>query len=89
MCVCVCSDRLEDAGHGVGVRLLELLIHREKANKREIRLISILSFIHSTVWRTLFGKTADSLEKVPLLCLQYRQTEMMMMCERNGASSMS
>ena len=81
MCVClfVCLfcvvlasvGRLEDAGHGVGVRLLELLIHREKANKREIRLISILSFIHSTVWRTLFGKTADSLEKVPLLCLQY------------------
>merc|ERR1712118_151586 len=57
------EKRLEDAGHGVGVRLLELLIHREKANKREIRLISILSFIHSTVWRTLFGKTADSLEK--------------------------
>ena len=65
--VCLCCGRLEDAGHGVGVRLLELLIHREKANKREIRLISILSFIHSTVWRTLFGKTADSLEKVPLL----------------------
>ena len=70
MCVYVCYCRLEDAGHGVGVRLLELLIHREKANKREIRLISILSFIHSTVWRTLFGKTADSLEKVPLFRVQ-------------------
>ena len=32
--------------------------------RRQIRLISILSFIHSTVWRTLFGKAADSLEKV-------------------------
>ena len=29
----------------------------------EIRLISMLSFIHTTVWRTLFGKAADSLEK--------------------------
>ena len=30
------EKRLEDAGYGVGMRLLELLIHREKANKREV-----------------------------------------------------
>ncbi|KAL2609209.1 hypothetical protein R1flu_027782 [Riccia fluitans] len=55
--------RLEDAGIGVGLRILELLCHREKANRRETRLLGILSFVHSTVWRCLFGKVADSLEK--------------------------
>ncbi|KAL6555149.1 hypothetical protein OROGR_006407 [Orobanche gracilis] len=47
--------RLEDAGYAVGARVLELLCHREKGNRRETRLLGILSFIHSTV--------ADSLEK--------------------------
>lgn len=55
--------RLEDAGYGVGLRVLELLCHREKGNRRETRLLGILSFVHSTVWKSLFGKVADSLEK--------------------------
>ncbi|CAN6337247.1 unnamed protein product, partial [Urochloa humidicola] len=55
--------RLEDAGYAVGARVLELLCHREKGNRRETRLLGILSFIHSTVWKVLFGKVADSLEK--------------------------
>ncbi|KAI3776626.1 hypothetical protein L1987_46412 [Smallanthus sonchifolius] len=55
--------RLEDAGYAVGVRVLELLCHREKGNRRETRLLGILSFVHSTVWKVLFGKVADSLEK--------------------------
>ncbi|OAY74710.1 Trafficking protein particle complex subunit 5 [Ananas comosus] len=48
--------RLEDAGYAVGARVLELLCHREKGNRRETRLLGILSFIHSTVWKVLFGK---------------------------------
>ncbi|XP_024023838.1 trafficking protein particle complex subunit 5 [Morus notabilis] len=32
-------------------------------NRRETRLLGILSFVHSTVWKVLFGKVADSLEK--------------------------
>ncbi|KAJ7525399.1 hypothetical protein O6H91_17G048800 [Diphasiastrum complanatum] len=55
--------RLEEAGYGVGLRMLELLCYREKGNKRETRLLGILSFVHSTVWKSLFGKVADSLEK--------------------------
>ncbi|CAI0427431.1 unnamed protein product [Linum tenue] len=66
--------RLEDAGYAVGARCLELLCHREKCvmfmpfwlsqgNRRETRLLGILSFVHSTVWKVLFGKVADSLEK--------------------------
>ncbi|WMV23747.1 hypothetical protein MTR67_017132 [Solanum verrucosum] len=49
--------RLEDAGYAVGARILELLCHREKGNRRETRLLGILSFVHSTVWKVLFGKS--------------------------------
>ncbi|KAJ8551786.1 hypothetical protein K7X08_021801 [Anisodus acutangulus] len=52
------KKRLEDAGYAVGARILEFLCHREKGNRRETRLVGILSFVHSTVW-----KVADSLEK--------------------------
>ncbi|KAK8582002.1 hypothetical protein V6N12_072201 [Hibiscus sabdariffa] len=55
--------RLEDAGYAVGARVLELLCHRDKGNRRETRLLGILSFVHSSVWKVLFGKAADSLEK--------------------------
>ncbi|CAI0542465.1 unnamed protein product [Linum tenue] len=34
-----------------------------QGNRRETRLLGILSFVHSTVWKVLFGKVADSLEK--------------------------
>ncbi|XP_019263421.1 PREDICTED: trafficking protein particle complex subunit 5-like [Nicotiana attenuata] len=57
------ETRIEDAGYAVGARILELLCHREKGNRRETRLLGILSFVHSTVWKVLFGKVADSLEK--------------------------
>lgn len=56
------NHRLEDAGAGVGERMLEILSYREKGNRREIRLQGILQFINTNVWRCLFGKVADSLE---------------------------
>mmetsp|Transcript_15390 Transcript_15390/g.36361 ORF Transcript_15390/g.36361 Transcript_15390/m.36361 type:complete len:195 (-) Transcript_15390:44-628(-) len=55
--------KLEDAGYAVGVRMLELITHREKNSKRETKLISMLSFLSNTVWKVLFGKAADSLER--------------------------
>jgi len=51
------------AGYSVGVRLLEVITFREKNNKRETKLVGILQFISYTVWKVLFGKQADSLEK--------------------------
>jgi trafficking protein particle complex subunit 5 len=47
----------------VGLRLFELACFREKLVKRETKIVSMLSFIHSTIWKCLFGKSADSLEK--------------------------
>ncbi|TMW69523.1 hypothetical protein Poli38472_001679 [Pythium oligandrum] len=57
------ETRLDDAGFGVGVRIQELLCQREKAGRRETRLINMLQFVVSTCWKALFGKAADALER--------------------------
>ena len=44
----------------IGARLLPA---REKGGRRETRLINILQFVSSTVWKSLFGKAADALER--------------------------
>nr|CAG4645223.1 EOG090X0H7V [Leptodora kindtii] len=54
--------KLSEMGQHVGVRMLDLLTVREKAGKREIKLLQMLIFIKSTVWKNLFGKEADKLE---------------------------
>jgi len=55
--------RLETSGYGVGLKVLELLANRSKEAKRETRIMSILQFISSSVWKSLFGRAADSLER--------------------------
>ena len=55
--------RLESAGYGVGLKLVELSTFRGREFKRETRLMSVLHFVSSTIWKSLFGKAADSLER--------------------------
>lgn len=55
--------RLEDAGTGVGLRLVELLCFREKTSRRETRLLDALKFVHSVLWKYLFGRQARDLEQ--------------------------
>jgi hypothetical protein len=50
--------RLADVGYNVGLRLAELVPWKEKAVKRETRLLRILYFISNTTWKYLFGKDA-------------------------------
>eukprot|EP00823_Brevimastigomonas_motovehiculus_P000555 TRINITY_DN1070_c0_g3_i1.p1 TRINITY_DN1070_c0_g3~~TRINITY_DN1070_c0_g3_i1.p1 ORF type:complete len:205 (+),score=42.73 TRINITY_DN1070_c0_g3_i1:46-660(+) len=57
------ESRLADAGYGIGLRLLELLSLRERNCKKERNLNSILVFINNTVWKYLFNKTLDGVEK--------------------------
>nr|KAJ3405364.1 TRAPP subunit trs31 [Polyrhizophydium stewartii] len=60
----VCAGAaLSDLGYRVGVRMLELILFRERNAKRETRVLGVLYFINTTVWKSLFGKPADSLEK--------------------------
>lgn len=55
--------RLEAVGWSVGVRLLEILTYRERAGRRETRLLDMLRFVHSTVWKYMFGRAASDLEQ--------------------------
>lgn len=58
------EDRLNRLGYHVGQRVLELILLREgKSAKRETRIIGILQFINTTLWKALFGRNADALEK--------------------------
>jgi hypothetical protein len=57
-------NRLNLQGYTIGQRLLELLLHREgRSAKRETRVLGILQFVAQTLYRHLFGKPADGLEK--------------------------
>ena len=60
-------DRLNTLGYRVGIRVLELMVWRaessSKAPKREMRLLPTLMAIHTQVWKAVFGKPADAIEK--------------------------
>lgn len=58
------EERLLDLGQEIGRRVLELVWLREKFSRREIELLGALRFTTTSVWRFLFGKVADSLERV-------------------------
>jgi len=49
------------------MRVFELMIWRtessSKAPKREIRFLPALMLIHAQVWKAVFGKPADAIEK--------------------------
>ncbi len=71
-CICLWSRynawerfccRLEDIGAEVGLRLLEILCFREKNSKRDIRLLDVLKFVHTSLWKYLFGRQAKDLEQ--------------------------
>lgn len=56
--------RLNLHGYTVGQRLLELLLWRDgRSAKRETRILGILQFITTTLYRSIFNKPADGLEK--------------------------
>jgi trafficking protein particle complex subunit 5 len=50
-------------GFDVGQRFLELTFAREKSGKRETKVVNLLQFISTNMWKTLFGKKADGVEK--------------------------
>ena len=40
--------------------MLELLALRERGSRRDTRLQGILQFVHTNVWRALFGRVRDT-----------------------------
>jgi len=57
--------RLSEQGHPLGLRLLDLLLYRSpsSATHRPTRILPLLQFITTTLWRHLFGRPADALER--------------------------
>jgi len=56
------QNRLHSLGYSVGSKIIDLYFVRERNGKREIKLLNILLFVKSTLWKVLFGKEADKLE---------------------------
>jgi len=56
------QTKLSDIGYDVGLKLIDLIVVRERNCKREIKLLNMLLMIKSTVWKTLFGHEADKVE---------------------------
>ncbi|KAK2173580.1 hypothetical protein NP493_866g01072 [Ridgeia piscesae] len=56
------QNKLSEMGQHVGIRMVDLLVLRERGFKREIKLLSVLIFIKANLWKNLFGKEADKLE---------------------------
>ena len=54
--------RLEELGHDVGSRYIELVWLRERPERREVNVTKMLQFISGPVWRSLFDKPADGLQ---------------------------
>ena len=40
-----------------------MCMFREKVSKRETSIVGMLQFIHTVIWKALFGKQADGLEQ--------------------------
>eukprot|EP00746_Dinoflagellata_sp_MGD_P006659 gnl/MRDRNA2_/MRDRNA2_113097_c0_seq1.p1 gnl/MRDRNA2_/MRDRNA2_113097_c0~~gnl/MRDRNA2_/MRDRNA2_113097_c0_seq1.p1 ORF type:complete len:210 (-),score=37.27 gnl/MRDRNA2_/MRDRNA2_113097_c0_seq1:13-579(-) len=56
------EDRLHELGVPIGARVLDLCCFRENRNKRETRILPMLTFVAQIVWKHLFGHAAELLK---------------------------
>lgn len=54
------SDKIHSLGFDVGSRLLDLYVFREKNSKRETKLINMLLFVKTTLWKVRKDAASDS-----------------------------
>ncbi|EME85670.1 uncharacterized protein MYCFIDRAFT_210294 [Pseudocercospora fijiensis CIRAD86] len=59
------ESRLNRAAYPIGVKMLDLLLYRQpaRAAARPTRMLDLLQFIHGSLWRALFNRSADALEQ--------------------------
>ncbi|PSS13101.1 hypothetical protein M430DRAFT_105234 [Amorphotheca resinae ATCC 22711] len=59
------EKRLNTQGHPIGLKLLDLLLYREppRTQTRPLHIIALLQFITTILWKHLFSRPADALEK--------------------------
>lgn len=51
--------RLHEMGQNVGVKLIDLYFVRERNCKREIKLLNMLLFVKSTLWKVFCNKLSE------------------------------
>jgi trafficking protein particle complex subunit 5 len=56
------DEKLQELGSPIGKRILEYTAFHHK-HKRDLKIVNMLQFIHNNVWKTLFAKNAEALEK--------------------------
>ena len=61
-------QRLNTQGYPLGLKLLDLLLARtasssQPSTQRPTRILALLQFIQGPLWRHLFGRPADALER--------------------------
>ncbi|KAF2225701.1 NO signaling/Golgi transport ligand-binding domain-containing protein [Elsinoe ampelina] len=71
------ESRLALSGYPIGVKMLDLLLYRQpqRSATRPTRLLELLQFIHTQLWRALFGRTADALELSSSSTAEYMITD--------------
>lgn len=57
------EEKLSSFGYTIGEKVLELCSLRDKAFKRELKIVNMLQFVHNNVWKMIFNKQADGLQK--------------------------
>ncbi|KAI9718084.1 MAG: hypothetical protein M1812_004342 [Candelaria pacifica] len=59
------EKRLNVQGYSLGLRLLDLLLYREppRSAQRPTRILALLQLITTTLWKHLFARPADALER--------------------------
>ncbi|KAI9850266.1 MAG: TRAPP subunit trs31 [Thelocarpon superellum] len=59
------EKRLNVQGYSLGLRLLDLLLYREpvRTAQRPTKILPLLQLITTTLWRHLFSRPADALER--------------------------
>merc|ERR1739848_108677 len=56
------QDKLAEFGEQIGRRLIDTLTLRVRGSRRDVKLLDMLMFIRSSLWKSLFGREADKLE---------------------------
>ncbi|XP_008468749.2 trafficking protein particle complex subunit 5-like isoform X1 [Diaphorina citri] len=57
------QSKLHEVGQSIGAKLIDINFYREKNGKREIKLLNILQFVKINLWKNIFGKECDKLER--------------------------
>ncbi|KAF2396865.1 trafficking protein particle complex subunit 5 [Trichodelitschia bisporula] len=68
------EKRLNLQGYPLGLRLLDLLLTRtapQPSTARPVRVLPLLQFITTTLWKHLFGRPADALERSAANAAEY------------------